>query len=57
MSVNKFRKNELKFYLGMLPQELCDYANKHPENTDYVKLFIDKYRYNYRMRKWIKNES
>ena len=52
--LSRFRQDELKFYLGMLPKELCEYIDKFPINTEYVKLFIDKYKYNYVKKMWVK---
>jgi hypothetical protein len=50
----KFRKGELKFYKSMIPSELNEYINKFPINTEYVKQFFEKYKYNYVKRGWFK---
>lgn len=50
----KFRKGEIKFYKGLLPHELDEYAKQHPLNTDYVKAFIDEYEFNYVKNQWKK---
>lgn len=53
----RFRKAELKFYQSLNPAELNEYIDKFPENTDYVKLFLEKYRYIWTTKKWIKGKT
>jgi len=50
----KYRKGELKFYKKLLPHELNEYINEHPENTEYIKKFLQNYKFNYRQNKWKK---
>ncbi len=41
----KLRKGELSLYKLMNPTELNEYVFQFPENTEYVKSFLEKYKY------------
>lgn len=53
----KLRKGELTFYKLMNPTELSEYAMKFPENTEYVKHFLERYEYNWVKRNWKKGKT
>lgn len=53
----KLRKGELAFYKLMNPTEMDKYVNDYPENTEYVKTFLQKYKYNWVKQKWIKGKT
>jgi hypothetical protein len=48
----KLRKGELALYKLMNPKEMNEYVVKFPENSDYVKSFLEKYRYDWVSKKW-----
>ena len=48
----KLRKGELQFYKLMNPTETNEYIIKFPENTEYVKSFLGRYKYNWVSKKW-----
>lgn len=50
----KLRKGELKFYKMMNPIELEKYLFDFPQNTEYVKEFLEDYHYNWRNQEWVK---
>ena len=52
----RFRKGELKFYQSLNPVELNEYIKKFPKNTQYVKLFQEKYKYNWVKQSWTKGK-
>lgn len=56
MSVKKFKRGQLKYFLGCRPYELAEYSQKVVEDTEYILLFVEKYRYDYTKSKWIKNK-
>ncbi len=53
----RFRKGELKFYQSLNPVELNEYIEKFPKNTQYIKLFQEKYRYIWTTQKWVKGKT
>lgn len=53
----KLRKGELKFYKLMNPRDLSEYIVKFPENTEYVKGFLEKYQYNWVKKEWKKGST
>lgn len=53
----KLRKGELALYKLMNPVELDKYVKKFPENTDYVKSFLEKHQYNWVSKKWKKGRT
>jgi len=53
----KFRKGELKLYQSMNPIELEKYVNQFPENTDYVKSFLENHEYNWVKEEWKKGKT
>lgn len=53
--IKRFKKGELKFYLGCKPQELADYVKMFPNIQERVELFVDKYHYDFRVKEWVKN--
>ena len=48
----KLRKGELRFYLTMNPTELSKYVMDYPENSEYVRTFLEKYEYNWVKESW-----
>lgn len=50
----RFRKGELNYYKKLDPIELNKYIEDHPENTEYVKKFLENYRYNWVSLTWVK---
>ncbi len=53
----KFRKGELKLYKTMSPTELNKYTIKFPENTEYVKMFLENHKYNWVKKEWGKGRT
>ena len=53
----KYRKGELNLYKSMNPVELNEYVNKFPENTDYVKIFLETHEYNWVKKEWKKGRT
>ena len=53
----RFRKGELKYYQSLNPIELNEYLNKFPQYTEYVKIFLEKYKYLWKSKKWIKGNT
>jgi len=53
----KLRKGELAFYKLMKPSEISKYIGKFPENTEYVKSFLEKYKYNWVKKEWKKGRT
>ncbi len=53
----RFRKGELRFYKDLNPIELNKYIEKFPQNTDCVKLFLEKYRYIWTTQKWVNGKT
>jgi len=53
----RFRKGELKFYLGFQPKELTKYIKEHEENKQYVDQFLTIYVYNHVKTKWEKKPN
>ncbi len=51
------RKGELAFYKLMNPIEMDAYVRKFPENTEYVKSFLEKYEYNWVKKTWKKGST
>ena len=49
----KYRKGELILYKSMNPVELEEYINKFPQNTEYVKKFLESYKYNWVKKQWL----
>lgn len=54
MKTIKFRKNELKFYLGCLPKEITRHLKESPDDKLYVEEFLSKYTYNFVTKKWVR---
>ena len=50
----RYRKGELNLYKSMSPTELKKYMNKFPENIEYVKKFLNGYKYNWVKKEWIR---
>jgi len=53
----RLRKGELKLYQSMNPIELNKYLSKFPENTEYVKSFLENYKYNWVKKVWKKGRT
>lgn len=53
----KYRKGELELYKAMDEVELNRYVNKFPENTDYVKKFLETHRYDWVKKEWKKGRT
>ncbi len=53
----KYRKGELLLYKTMSPVELNEYINKFPENTEYVKKFLETYKYNWVKKQWTRGST
>ncbi len=53
----RFRKGELKLYKSMNPIEMNKYVNDFPENTQYVKKFLESYEYNWVKKTWKKGRT
>lgn len=53
----KYRKGELKFYKSLLPYELNEFVNNHPIHTEYIKKFLQTYKYNYVKKRWMKGKT
>lgn len=53
----KLRKGELKLYLLMNPSELNEYIQDFPQNTEYVKVFLEKHEYNWLKKEWKKGKT
>lgn len=48
----RYRKGELKFYKSMDEKDLETYVTKFPENTEYVKKFLQTHKYNWVKKEW-----
>lgn len=53
----RYRKGELQLYKSMNPIEVEDYINKFPENTEYVKKFLESYKYNWVRKEWKRGKT
>lgn len=53
----RYRKGELKLYQSMNPVELSEYINKFPENSPFVKMFLENYEYNWVKSVWKKGRT
>ena len=53
----KFRKGELKLYKMMNERELSEYVKNFPQNTEYVKYFLETYKYNWSKKEWTKRRK
>ena len=49
----RYRKGELSLYKSMNPVELSEYINKFPQHTEYVKKFLEGYKYIWVKKQWI----
>ncbi len=52
-----YRKGELLFYKSMSPVELNEYVNKFPQNTEYVKKFLETHIYNWVKEQWTRGST
>lgn len=52
MTILNFRKDELEFYKKCLPKEIKKYVLDYPKNKEYIKKFLNIYRYNYVKKEW-----
>ena len=53
----RYRKGELLLYKSMNEVELEEYVNKFPQNTEYVKKFLEGHRYNWVKEQWIRGST
>lgn len=53
----KLRKGELKLYQLMSPTELIVYVKDFPINSEYVKSFLEKHKYNWLKKEWKKGRT
>ena len=53
----RYRKGELSLYKSMNPVELNEYVNKFPQNTEYVKKFLEGHRYNWVKKQWVRGNT
>ncbi len=47
----------MSLYKSMCPVELNEYINKFPENTEYIKKFLEAYKYNWVKEMWYKGKT
>lgn len=52
----RYRRGELHYYKNLDPIELNKYVEDHPENTEYVKKFLENYQYNWVKLQWTKGK-
>ena len=53
----RYKKGELKYYQTLNPVELNDHLDKFPINTEHIKYFYEKHKYDWVKKKWFRGKT